>query len=272
MRSNGKEMIEIRQITKRYGAEKILDQLDLSVGRGETIVLIGPSGTGKSTVLRCINGLERFESGIIQIDGMVVPSLSAEKRGFSKTIREVRQRVGMVFQSFNLFPHLTVLENLTLAPRRVLGRKAEVVQNESMELLARVNLKGKEFAYPRSLSGGEQQRVAIARALAMRPEAILFDEPTSSLDPELVSEVLAVISDLAADGYTMLIVTHQMDFARRSASRVAFLDGGKVVEEGPPEQLLLNPRTPRLRSFLSKVSGSPPFGSTVRPMTDSSNV
>ncbi len=249
--SSGSGMIEIVGLEKRFGTATILDGLDLSVGRGEAIVMIGPSGAGKSTLLRCINGLERFQAGSLVVDGIRVPS-TQERKAFSRAIHEVRLRVGMVFQAFNLFPHLTALENLTLAPIKLLGQSREEAEEAGRALLARVNLQGKEDRYPGALSGGEQQRVGIARALAMRPQAILFDEPTSSLDPELVTEVLAVIADLSADGYTMLIVTHQMDFARRSASRVVFLDQGKVVEEGAPAQLFENPASDRLRAFLSK--------------------
>ncbi len=214
--------------------------------------MIGPSGAGKSTALRCVNGLERFEAGTVVVDGVQIPPGPGSERVFSRVVHQVRLKVGMVFQSFNLFPHLTVLENLILAPVRVLKRDPREARREAARLLERVNLKGKEEAYPPSLSGGEQQRVAIARSLAMQPQVMLFDEPTSSLDPELVTEVLAVISDLTADGYTMLIVTHQMDFARRSADRIVFLDQGGVVEDGPPEEILENPASDRLRAFLSK--------------------
>lgn len=243
-------MIEVRGLHKSYNHSPVLNGIDLSVARGEVVVIIGPSGSGKSTLLRCLNGLEPFQKGQVRIGDVTLHPEIFNQEDFRKTIRAVRLKVGMVFQSFNLFPHLTVIENVTLAPIKVLGKEREQAEEAARELLSRVNLQGKEDQYPRSLSGGEQQRVAIARALAMSPEAVLFDEPTSSLDPELVGEVLAVISDLAAAGYTLLIVTHQMHFARQSARRIIFLDRGEIIEEGHPAEIFENPRSERVRLFL----------------------
>lgn len=243
-------MIEVRGLHKSYNHSPVLNGIDLSVARGEVVVIIGPSGSGKSTLLRCLNGLEPFQKGQVRIGDVTLHPEIFNQEDFRKTIRAVRLKVGMVFQSFNLFPHLTVIENVTLAPIKVLGKEREQAEEAARGLLSRVNLQGKEDQYPRSLSGGEQQRVAIARALAMSPEAVLFDEPTSSLDPELVGEVLAVISDLAAAGYTLLIVTHQMHFARQSARRIIFLDRGEIIEEGHPAEIFENPRSERVRLFL----------------------
>lgn len=243
-------MIEVRGLHKSYNHTPVLNGIDLSVARGEVVVIIGPSGSGKSTLLRCLNGLEPFQKGQVRIGDVTLHPEIFNQEDFRKTIRAVRLKVGMVFQSFNLFPHLTVIENVTLAPIKVLGKEREQAEEAARGLLSRVNLQGKEDQYPRSLSGGEQQRVAIARALAMSPEAVLFDEPTSSLDPELVGEVLAVISDLAAAGYTLLIVTHQMHFARQSARRIIFLDRGEIIEEGHPAEIFENPRSERVRLFL----------------------
>jgi polar amino acid transport system ATP-binding protein len=231
---------------KRFGRLQVLRGIDLAVQRGEVIVLIGPSGCGKSTLLRCLNGLELPSEGTVRVCGMTVGQRQAE-------LNALRTQVGMVFQRFHLFPHLTVLENVTLAPRKVLELSEEEAEERALGLLEDVHLSQKAEAYPEQLSGGQQQRVAIARALAMEPELMLFDEPTSALDPELVGEVLDVMKELAHKGMTMCIVTHEMEFAREVASRVLFLDGGKIVEEGPPEQVLENPRHERTREFLARV-------------------
>lgn len=243
-------MIEVEKLSKAFGPIQVLQDLTFRVKSGETIVLVGPSGSGKSTLLRCLNGLESFDSGRIRVADLELVPVSFHQKGRDTLLRSLRLRVGMVFQSFNLFPHLDVLSNITLAPVRVMGEPSERAEKKALALLERVNLRGKEKAYPESLSGGEQQRVAIARALAMDPEVMLFDEPTSALDPELVGEVLGVISDLAGEGYTLLIVTHQMHFARRSADRVLFLDSGRILEEAVPAEFFSRPATQRARDFL----------------------
>ncbi|MFE3112656.1 amino acid ABC transporter ATP-binding protein [Kitasatospora indigofera] len=239
-------LVQLAKVNKSFGAQHVLRDVDLAVRTGEVVVLLGASGSGKSTLCRCINRLETISSGRITIDGCELP---AEGRALAR----LRAQVGMVFQSFNLFGHKTVLENLTLAPMKVNG----VTQSQAIErahhLLARVGLADKVGAYPAELSGGQQQRVAIARALAMDPGVILFDEPTSALDPEMVKEVLDVMAELAAEGMTMLVVTHEMGFARRAAERVVFLDQGQVLESGTPEDFFTNPRTDRARDFLSKI-------------------
>ncbi len=239
-------IVSIENITKDFGPLRVLDGISMSVEPGQRIVIIGPSGSGKSTLLRCINGLEPITSGRIVVDGMVV--------GDPRTpIAKIRAEVGMVFQQFNLFPHKTVLENITLAPIRVRKVNPAEAREQALELLARVGLPEKANEYPARLSGGQQQRVAIARALAMRPKVMLFDEPTSALDPELVGEVLQVMRDLARDGMTMLVVTHEMAFAEDVADEVIVLDQGKIVEHGPPLRVLRDPRTPRARAFLSRL-------------------
>ncbi|RKN45973.1 amino acid ABC transporter ATP-binding protein [Streptomyces hoynatensis] len=248
-------MVDVRGVHKAFGTLRVLRGVDLRVRAGEVVVILGPSGSGKSTLLRSINHLERLDRGFVRIDGELVGYRRSGGRLRELTEREVlRQRVhiGFVFQDFHLFPHLTVRENLVEAPvsaRRVPRRVAEA---RAAALLARVGLADKADAYPRRLSGGQQQRVAIARALALEPKVLLFDEPTSALDPELVGEVLDVIRDLARAGTTMLIVTHEIGFAREVADRVVFMDGGLIVEEGPPEQVLDAPRHARTRAFLSK--------------------
>ncbi|MGH9340434.1 MAG: amino acid ABC transporter ATP-binding protein [Acidobacteriota bacterium] len=246
-------MIEVSNLFKSFNGAPMLKGVSFSVKPGEVVAIIGPSGSGKSTLLRCINGLETFDSGEIRVRDLALRTNGVQTNEYWNTVRQVRLRVGMVFQSFNLFPHLSVLENLILAPTKVAGKSREEAEVQARALLSRVNLQGKEAQFPPSLSGGEQQRVAIARALAMNPEAILFDEPTSNLDPELVGQVLSVINDLASEGYTMIIVTHQMRFARRCAGRIIFLDHGSILEEGPPEQIFDRPKTPRIRSFLDKL-------------------
>ncbi len=258
-------LIRLRGVVKRYGDEVVLDRLDLDVARGERLALIGPSGSGKSTVLRILMTLEGIDGGAVEIDGERV---FTQERGGRRVaaderhLRRMRERVGMVFQHFNLFPHMTVLGNVTAAPVRVLGLSAEAAEERALELLERVGLADKAGAHPAQLSGGQKQRVAIARALAMRPEILLFDEVTSGLDPELVGEVLAVLRALArgggpeADGgaeRTMLVVTHQMRFARDIADRVVFLDRGRIVEEGAPAEIFAHPEEERTRAFLRSI-------------------
>lgn len=239
-------MIEIRDLQKSYGAHHVLKGIHASVSKGEVVCIIGPSGSGKSTILRCINGLESYNGGSVEIHGQRVDNTSP-------SIKAIRTEVAMVFQRFNLFPHRTVLENVIEGPIYVKGEKREIVIERARLLLASVGLAEKENAHPPQLSGGQQQRVAIARALAMQPEAILFDEPTSALDPELVGEVLGVMRKLAESGMTMVVVTHEMQFAREVADRVLFIDGGVIVEQGPSKELLNNPQNPRTQDFLRRV-------------------
>ncbi|WLH04470.1 amino acid ABC transporter ATP-binding protein [Pseudomonas lurida] len=239
-------MIEIRQLQKHYGSHRVLHGVDLDVAKGEVVCLIGPSGSGKSTLLRCINALEAYDGGQINVFGETV------QRG-SKTVHALRSRMGMVFQRFNLFPHRTVLENVMEGPVYVKGEPPQQVREEAVVLLEKVGLSAKADAYPEQLSGGQQQRVAIARALAMKPDAMLFDEPTSALDPELVGDVLAVMRTLANEGMTMIVVTHEMGFAREVADRVCFLHGGYIVESGAAEQVLGHPQHPRTQDFLRRV-------------------
>ncbi|MEU2789788.1 amino acid ABC transporter ATP-binding protein [Streptomyces sp. NPDC007100] len=238
--------IEVEGLHKSFGALEVLKGIDFSVERGEVVCVIGPSGSGKSTLLRCVNLLEEPTAGRVTVAGTEVTDPDVD-------IDRVRRRIGMVFQSFNLFPHLTALENLTLAQRRVLRRDRAAAGRIARANLDRVGLRDKETAYPAQLSGGQQQRVAIARALSMDPELMLFDEPTSALDPELVGDVLAVMRSLAQEGMTMLVVTHEMSFAREVADRVVFMDGGVIVEEGSPEQVVGRPRHERTRTFLARV-------------------
>lgn len=239
-------MIQISQLQKNYGDHRVLHGVDLHVHKGEVVCLIGPSGSGKSTLLRCINALETYEGGSILAFGETV------QRG-SKTVHTLRSRMGMVFQRFNLFPHRTVLENVMEGPLYVKGEPAAQVRTEALALLDKVGLAEKADAYPEQLSGGQQQRVAIARALAMKPEAMLFDEPTSALDPELVGDVLQVMRTLADEGMTMIVVTHEMGFAREVADRVCFLHGGYLVETGLANEVLGNPQHPRTQDFLRRV-------------------
>lgn len=239
-------MIELIDVHKSYGPFEVIRGISLKVAKGEVVCIIGPSGSGKSTLLRCINGLESYQRGVIQVAGQVVnPKHSS--------IRAVRTKVSMVFQRFNLFPHRTALENVTEGPIYVRKQPREAAREQGRTLLRQVGLAGRENAYPEQLSGGQQQRVAIARALAMQPDAILFDEPTSSLDPELVGEVLSVMRQLACDGMTMIVVTHEMGFARDVADRVLFIDGGVVVEEGSSAAVLGSPRHSRTQDFLRRV-------------------
>ncbi len=239
--------ILLDRVGKRYGTHQVLRDVSLTVGRGERTVLCGPSGSGKSTLIRCINRLEAHDEGRIEVDGLAV----TDDRS---TLARIRREVGMVFQSFNLFPHLTVLENCALAPRKVRGLSRREAEATAMALLERVRVPEQAAKYPGALSGGQQQRVAIARALAMRPRILLLDEPTSALDPEMVGEVLDVMVELARDGgTTMLCVTHEMGFAREVADRVVFMDRGEIVEEGSPARLFGSPGTDRLRTFLSRL-------------------
>lgn len=237
-------MIEIKKLYKSYGDNEVLKGINQTVNEAEVLCIVGPSGSGKSTMLRCINLLEVPTSGEVYIDGELVTS---------KNINEIRTKMGMVFQNFNLFPHMTVLENVTCAPIHVKGVSKADAEAKAMELLTRVGLDNKANAYPRSLSGGQQQRVAIARALAMDPEIMLFDEPTSALDPEMVGEVLDVMKDLAKEGLAMIVVTHEMGFAKEVADKVIFMDEGVIVEQGTPEEVLVNPSEERTKNFLSKV-------------------
>ena len=252
----GKPMVEIEGLHKHFGTQHVLKGIDLAVNAGEVVCIIGPSGSGKSTLLRCINHLEIAERGRIRIDGQLAyrDEIGGVFRPHSnRAISAVRAQVGMVFQHFNLFPHLTVLGNLIEAPVHVLRKSKELARLRGVELLAQVGLADKAEAYPEELSGGQQQRVAIARALAMDPKAMLFDEVTSALDPELVAEVLTVMRDLAAQGMTMLVVTHEMNFARQVGSRVIFMDHGLIVEEDTPARIFGAPREQRTRDFLRTV-------------------
>lgn len=239
----GEILLSVEHLKKAYGDNVVLKDISLSVRRGEVIVIIGPSGCGKSTFLRCINALEPIQGGTIALDGRTI-------NGESKDIAQLRQKVGMVFQSYDLFPHMTVLDNITLAPMKAQKKPKDQAQTEARALLERVGLADKESSYPRQLSGGQKQRVAIARALAMQPEVLLLDEVTAALDPEMVREVLDVILGLAREGKTMLIVTHEMQFARAVADRVLFFDGGEIVEEDIPEHFFDHPQTERAQKFL----------------------
>jgi polar amino acid transport system ATP-binding protein len=241
-------LVELRDVRKSFGATQVLRGVSFSVDDGSVVCIIGPSGSGKSTILRCINGLTRIDGGNIRVDKIAVESLNSDR-----DLVPLRQEVAMVFQQYNLFPHRTVLQNLTMAPIQVLGEDPAEVTERAHALLAKVRLTGKESAYPGELSGGQQQRVAIARALAMRPRVILFDEVTAALDPEMVSEVLNVIRDLAQEGMTCILVTHEMRFAQEVADRVFFTDKGVIVEEGTAGTFFSNPSDPRLQDFLAKV-------------------
>jgi ABC-type polar amino acid transport system ATPase subunit len=244
-------VISVRTLCKRHGDRVILADVSAEVARGETIAIVGPSGGGKSTLLRCLNYLESFDAGEVAICGFsLVPKMGAAHRD---TLRRLRTAVGMVFQQFNLFPHLTALENITLAPRVVKGVDPEAAAHKARELLARVGLGDRGGSYPHELSGGQQQRVAIARALAQEPQVLLFDEPTSALDPEMRGEVMAVIKDLAAQGMTMLVVTHEMQLAHDIATRVWVIDQGTIVEDGPPAQVVDAPRSDVAREFFAQL-------------------
>ncbi len=239
-------MIEFRKVNKWFGALHVLNDIDLNIVAGNVVVVCGPSGSGKSTLIRCINRLETIQSGDIIVDGL---SLSDPKLDAAK----LRSNVGMVFQAFNLYPHMTVLQNITLAPVKVRNIPATEAEKTASELLERVGIPDKADVYPANLSGGQQQRVAIARALAMRPKIMLFDEPTSALDPEMINEVLEVMTDLAKEGMTMMVVTHEMGFARRVAHRVVFMDQGQIVETAEPEVFFAAPQSERAQQFLSKI-------------------
>ena len=239
-------MIQLAGVNKYFGQNHVLKDISLKVESGEKVVVIGPSGSGKSTMIRCMNHLEEPDSGTVTVDGIEITAPGAP-------IRAVRQKVAMVFQQFNLYPHKTVLENLTIAPILVQGVKKEEAERTGMEFLERVGLKEKATAYPAQLSGGQQQRVAIARALNMHPQIMLFDEPTSALDPEMINEVLDVMVDLASSGITMVVVTHEMGFARKVADRVVFMADGEILETGTPEHFFLNPQNERAQQFLSKI-------------------
>jgi polar amino acid transport system ATP-binding protein len=240
------DVIQFRDVNKWFGTLHVLKDVTLEIGAGEVVVVCGPSGSGKSTLIRCINRLEAIQSGEIIVDGV---SLSDPKLDTAN----LRARVGMVFQSFNLYPHMTAVQNITLAPLQVKRLSAAQAEQTAMKLLERVGMPDKAGAYPANLSGGQQQRVAIARALAMAPKVMLFDEPTSALDPEMINEVLDVMTDLARDGMTMVVVTHEMGFARRVAHRVVFMDEGRIVEQGRPEAFFAAAQTPRARQFLGKI-------------------
>jgi glutamate transport system ATP-binding protein len=239
-------LIVLKDVNKWFGPLHVLDDVNLSVARGEVVVVIGPSGSGKSTLCRAINRLEPINSGTITFDGQPLP---AEGRALAR----LRSEVGMVFQSFNLFAHKTILQNVMLGPLKVRKEKSAVVKDRAMALLERVGIANQADKYPAQLSGGQQQRVAIARALAMQPKALLFDEPTSALDPEMVGEVLDVMTSLAREGMTMVVVTHEMGFARHAANRVVFMADGQLVEQAPPEEFFANPRSERAKDFLSKI-------------------
>ncbi len=249
---NGEPIIQVRGLHKFYGRLHVLRGVNLDVRRGEVVVIIGRSGAGKSTFLRCLNYLEEPSAGTVVVDGIPLPSGERAARAWSQ-VRQVRMRVGMVFQEFNLFAHMTALENVIEGPLTVRGMPRDQAVALGERLLAKVGLLDKRDVHPARLSGGQKQRVAIARALAMEPRIMLFDEPTSALDPELIGEVLAVMRDLARDGMTMVVVTHEMGFAREAAHRVIFMDAGEFVEEGPPEQIFTAARDPRTRQFLTHV-------------------
>lgn len=239
-------MIQVKNLKKTFGSNEVLKDINAVIKHREVVVVIGPSGSGKSTFLRCLNLLESITDGQVTIEGIDITDKKTD-------INKVRTEVGMVFQQFNLFPHKTVIENVMLAPMRVRKLTAEQAKTRGLELLLKVGLKDKAYAYPDSLSGGQKQRVAIARALAMGPKIMLFDEPTSALDPEMVGEVLEVMKDLAREGMTMVVVTHEMGFAREVGDRVLFMDGGFIVEENIPKELFENPQQERTKSFLSKI-------------------
>lgn len=239
-------MIRVNNLHKSFGKNDVLKGIDEHIEKGEVVVVIGPSGSGKSTFLRCLNLLEEPTSGKVVFEGNDITDKKVD-------INKIREKMGMVFQHFNLFPHKTVLQNLTIAPIKVKGLSKAEAEKKAMELLERVGLSNKATAYPSSLSGGQKQRIAIARALAMEPDVMLFDEPTSALDPEMVGEVLNVMKDLAKEGMTMVVVTHEMGFAREVGDRIIFMDNGSIVEQGTPNEIFSNPKNPRTIDFLSKV-------------------
>ena len=246
MENSKQTKVVVKNLKKSFGKLEVLKDIDMEIKEGEVVVLLGPSGSGKSTFLRCLNRLEDITAGEVIVDGIHVDDKKTD-------INKLRENIGMVFQHFNLFPHMTVLENIMLAPVELKKMTKEEAREKGMALLKRVGLDAKADVYPPQLSGGQKQRVAIARALAMNPDIMLFDEPTSALDPEMVGEVLAVMKELAADGMTMVVVTHEMGFAREVASHVVFMDGGYIVEQGTPEEVISNPKEPRTIDFLNKV-------------------
>ncbi|MBS6915229.1 MAG: amino acid ABC transporter ATP-binding protein [Clostridium sp.] len=239
-------MIQVKHLDKSFGSLKVLKDVTVDIYKGDVVCVIGASGSGKSTFLRCLNRLEEPTGGQIFFEGVDITDAKTD-------INKHRQKMGMVFQQFNLFPHMTIMDNLTLAPIKLQGKKKEEIEPEAMKLLERVGLADRANAYPSQLSGGQKQRIAIVRALCMRPDVMLFDEPTSALDPEMVGEVLGVMKDLADEKMTMVVVTHEMGFAREVATRVMFMDGGSFVEENAPEEFFANPKNERLKTFLSKV-------------------
>jgi glutamate transport system ATP-binding protein len=242
----GPALLEMQQVNKHFGDLHVLKDVDLSVDAGEVVVVVGPSGSGKSTMCRTVNRLEGIDSGTIRLDGRPLPSEGRE-------LARLRSDVGMVFQQFNLFAHMSVLDNVTLGPIKVRDQPRQQAEQRARELLARVGVEDQAHKMPAQLSGGQQQRVAIARALAMDPKLIMFDEPTSALDPEMISEVLDVMRDLAAAGMTMMVISHEMGFARSAANQVIFMDGGRILEQATPEEFFANPRTDRAKDFLSKI-------------------
>jgi glutamate transport system ATP-binding protein len=246
MGEDGRPLVELDQVKKSFGDNVVLDGVDLTVERGSAIVIAGPSGSGKSTMLRCVNGLEPVDSGEVRFDGTPVDYSG-------KALSRLRADIGMVFQQFNLFPHMTVLDNVVLGPVKSKGLSREEARERARRLLERVGIPEKADEYPADLSGGQQQRVAIARALAMEPKLMLFDEPTSALDPEMIREVLDVMRQLARDGMTMLVVTHEMGFAREVCDRIVFIDAGEIVEEGPPDEFFSAAKSPRAKEFVDKI-------------------
>ena len=246
MTTDNKTIIKVENLKKQFGNIKVLEGISTEINKGDVVVVVGPSGSGKSTFLRCLNRLEEPTGGNIYFEGVDITNPKVN-------INTHRQKMGMVFQQFNLFPHMTILRNMTIAPVKLLGISQEQAEKNAMELLGRVGLADRADAYPSQLSGGQKQRVAIVRALAMNPDVMLFDEPTSALDPEMVGEVLDVMKELAAQGMTMIVVTHEMGFAIEVGSRVMFIDEGVIAEEGTPEEIFSNPKSDRLKSFLSKV-------------------
>jgi glutamate transport system ATP-binding protein len=246
MADDGRYLVELDQVKKSFGDNVVLDRVDLTVERGSAIVIAGPSGSGKSTMLRCVNGLEPIDSGEVRFDGAPVDYSG-------KALSRLRANIGVVFQQFNLFPHMTALDNIVLGPVKAKGVSREEAEARGRELLERVGIPEKADEFPADLSGGQQQRVAIARALAMEPKLMLFDEPTSALDPEMIREVLDVMRQLARDGMTMLVVTHEMGFAREVCDRIVFIDAGEIVEEGPPDEFFSAARSPRAKEFVDKI-------------------
>lgn len=246
MTTNNEAIISVKNLQKSFGQLHVLSGIDIDINRGDVVVVIGPSGSGKSTFLRCLNRLEESTGGNIYFEGEDITAKNVN-------INKHRQKMGMVFQQFNLFPHLTIMRNLTIGPMKLLKKTQEEAEKQAQELLDRVGLGDRAQSYPNQLSGGQKQRVAIVRALCMEPSVMLFDEPTSALDPEMVGEVLEVMKELALGGMTMVVVTHEMGFAREVANRVIFIDEGKIVEEGPPDVIFKAPKHPRLQDFLSKV-------------------